>query len=474
MAARIPWLRALAAASVVLACSGLKRADEAPDGGGDAGDGDAPSGSDAGSSDGALADVATLDAGAPPVDFECNEPWTKATKTKLECAPRVVREVDPVAPIDTNSVSIARTAAGRVGIVYNGETGAETGELHLAHFMPTTATFAAPKIVTRSTGFAFHDGYQTKIAASAPDTLAVLSYDMDDVSRSGEVHLRTLVAGKEPLTDVLVATAVKNPTEIAVASDPSGTTYATVRLATGTTTARLASYTSTGSLPFAALPDLSTALLPKEAPGVGSASLFVDPGGQVHLLFHSNEVAQHSNPRYHTLAGTTWSYRKTVDNAIIDGLSGFSPRIASFGTKKYAVYYFRKAAQGNPVTADLRLATGDSAMETPMIEVVDQSVPSADPLYPAYSVAMAVDKFGLVHLAIIDPSSSTTGVLEYRRQTRVAGGGTKWLADIVDPDVLSDLSNAYVDLIVDDAARPHLAYRSAKDGKVKYATRFDR
>ena len=47
-------------------------------------------------------------------------------------------------------------------------------------------------------------------------------------------------------------------------------------------------------------------------------------------------------------------------------------------------------------------------------------------------------------------------------------------ASVVDSDVLSNLSTAYVDLVVDDHARPHIAYVSAKDGKVKYATRFDR
>jgi len=38
----------------------------------------------------------------------------------------------------------------------------------------------------------------------------------------------------------------------------------------------------------------------------------------------------------------------------LDGLAGFSPRIAVFGTKKYAAYFFRMAGQAVPVTADLR------------------------------------------------------------------------------------------------------------------------
>lgn len=87
---------------------------------------------------------------------------------------------------------------------------------------------------------------------------------------------------------------------------------------------------------------------------------------------------------------------------------------------------------------------------------------------------MAVDKFALVHLAIIRPTSTTAGYLEYRREARDASGSTKWLSDIVDPDVLSDTSDAFVDLVVDENARPHIAYRSGKDLKVRYATRFDR
>ena len=226
---------------------------------------------------------------------------------------------------------------------------------------------------------------------------------------------------------------------------------------------------------FTALPDLTTALLPKEAPSVGGGSLFVDLGGQVHLAYHFNTVPQHSTPVYHALAGSSWTARKTIDNGVLDGFSGFSARIAVFGTKKYALYYFRKAGQSIPVTADLRLASWDGSMDMPVIEILDQQIPSDDAQYPVYRAAMAIDKYGLVHFAQIRPSPNVnSGFLEYRRQTRLPGGGTKWLTDIVDPDVISNLSQAYVDLVVDDNARPHIAYISSKDGKVKYATRFDR
>ena len=471
--------------SLFVACDGLKRADEPADAGGADGGGDEQTVEEDGGGvqDGALGDSTPPDAGTPPVDFECpGDPWTKVAKTKPECAPRQVKVISAIAPLDVASISIARTPAGRVGIVYNSEQGSDEGELHLVHFTPTTAAFAAPKLVKRATGLGLHDGYITRLTASAPDTLAVLGYDRDDTDL-GEVHLRKLVAGAEPLTDDLLVTAVKHPTELAVASDPAGNIYATVRISTGVNVSKLSTWKKLAAGPFVPLvPEpLTGSLMPSQTPGVGSVSLFVDLGGQVHLLYPFNDGAiepQHSIPRYHTLAATTWSARKTVDNGIIDGLSGYSPRIVVFGTKKYAAYFFRKAAQAVPQTADLRLATWDAALDTPQIEILDQQIPSPEPvLYPAYQVAMAIDKYGLVHLAIIRPSSSGTlalGVLEYRRQIRVTGGGTKWLEDIVDPDVISDGTSAYVDLVVDENARPHIAYRSAKDGHVKYATRFDR
>lgn len=473
----VPVVAPVVIASAFVACSGLKRADEPVDGGLDAGGDEVPVlGEEASTRDGGV-DAETVDAGDPPLDFECpTDPWTKATKGKKECAPRQVKVVEAVAPIDVHGVSIARTPAGRVGIVYNAELDADTGEMHFAVFTPTTPTYAAPKIITRSTGLGFHDGFNAKLAASAPDTLALLTYDCD--ATTGELHLRKLVAGNEPLTDTSVATGVKRPTEIAFASDPAGSTVVTYRFATSATLAKLSSKQGTPAGAFTALPDLATSLHPGAAPGIGGASMFVDPGGQVHLVHHYNDDVispQYSMPRYHTLAGNLWSDKKTIDNNAPDGLSGYSASIAVFGTKKYAALYFRKAGQGSAApTADLRLVSWDALLDTVTTEILDQQIPSPNALYPAYRVKIAVDKFGLVHVAILRPTGPKDGYLEYRRQTRTPGGGTKWLSDIVDPDVMSDLSSAFVDMVVDDHARPHIAYRSAKDGLVRYATRFDR
>ncbi|MBX3185534.1 MAG: hypothetical protein KF819_00910 [Labilithrix sp.] len=465
---------ALAIAAIVApACAELKRAEDAP----------AAPGEDAGALDGGDADPGDgggTDAIAPPPpDSECpdlDNAWTKATKARAECASRHVKIVQAAAPIDPTGISIARTPSGRVGIVFNDEIDGVSGEMHLVHFVPSTPTFSIPPIIKRVKGPYDHAGFATKIAATGPDTLHVIAHDVDDATLSGEVVLLRLTGGAEPLSSPeVVVTGVARPTELGLAVDAAGNTFVTVRVATGATTAKLSARKKPAGGAFELLPDVTTTLLPAQAPGAGASSLIVDPSGQVHLLYHHNEVMQHSNPRYHTLDATVWSYRKTIDNAVIDGLSGFSPRLSVFGNKKFAVFYFRKALQTDP-RADLRLATWQSSSDMPQIEIVDQGIPAEEPmLYPAYRVAMDVDKFGLVHLAILTPSPRRSiGYLEYRRQTRDGGGAIKWLSDMVDPDVLSELSTAFVDLVVDENARPHIAYRSGKDGRVRYASRYDR
>ncbi len=151
----------------------------------------------------------------------------------------------------------------------------------------------------------------------------------------------------------------------------------------------------------------------------------------------------------------------------------FSPRIGVWENRKVAVYFSFKS----PSTlqrAELRLATWERSGDAPSIELLDQSIPFDDATHPAYRVAMAVDRWGLIHLVIVRPSAAGAGYLEYKRQARGSDGTTTWLSDIIDPDVISDASRALVDLVVDDRGRPHIAYVSGKDLKVRYATRYDR
>lgn len=476
MRARVLVLGAIA---LVFACSDLKRAEEAPPGTDvDAGDGtDAAAADDSG---GTKTDGGAIDAGPPPTDFECGgDAWTKTTKAKKECEPRQVKVVDPDLAIDTPDISIARTPSGRVGIAYYAPASFDEGETHLVHFVPSSATFT-PAVIKRNIGPFSQAGYALKLGASGPDTLHLLSHDVIDGAPSDVVVVR-LVGGKAPFTDPpdLIQSGVKPGTELGFAVDALGNAVATVRVQTGTTdgggtVAKLVARKKPAGGAVATLPDIATGLLPNEAPRTGEASLFFDASGQLSLLFHFCDVYAHSMPRYHTLDASSWSYRKTVDNAIVDGLSGYSPRIATHNGKKYAAYFFRKALQSPPQSADLRLASWSLATDTPTIEILDQNIPSLDAQYPRYRVAMAVDVFGLVHLAIIRPVTAKSGYLEYRRQTRLDGGGVKWLSDIVDQDVLSETENAVVDMVVDDKGRPHIAYRSGVDLKIRYATRYDR
>lgn len=460
-----------------MACSELKVAEDgANDGGSDEPDAEGQGEERDGGSRPAPQDGG--DAGEPPSDFACTGTWVSTSKPKPECAPRQVRLIDDNVTVDATDISIARTPAGRIGIVFNNELG-EEGEMRLWHFVPNKPSFV-PEVVLEPGSLGYHPGFSTRIAASGPDVLHILAHNVNDAS--GDVVLRRLENGKVPLTpEELVAPGVKRQTQLGLAVDSEGTVYASALLrgTTSTSTAKLAVRQKVAGGSFTPLPDISTSLLPHLAPGTGAASLVIGPSDQLHLVYHfcnltASEPPSRSTPRYHLLAGTGWSDHKTVDNQTVDGLSGFSPRLVLSGNRKYAAYFFHKAGQVGVPTADLRLATWVLDADLPSVEILDQGIPSEDPMYPAYRVAMAVDKFGLIHLAIIRPSPGNIGTLEYRRQMRDASGNVKWLSDIVDDNVLAGNANGRVDMIVDDKARPHIAYLSGVDLKVRYATRYDR
>jgi len=463
---------------MAIACSDLKHADEDAPGGDDGGGAtDGPVGGGDGAVDGGSGEDSG-DAGPAPTDFECAEPWTTATKTKTECAPRQVKIVDSDGRPDTEDISIAHTSAGRVAIAYYAPEFIDQGDMRLLHFIAANGSFT-PTMITRPGSLALQAGYDVKLAASNPDTIHVLAHDVDDTT-SGDVVAMKLVGGVEPLTDPeLVVAGVQQKTQLAFAADGAGNLYATALFRTGTkdgggTLAKLVARKKLGAAAFASMPDVITDLTPDEAPGVGATSLFVDGAGSLNLLYQFCDSQLSSQPRHHLFDGSNWSLRKTVDNASLDGFSGFSPRLAVSGTKKIAAYFYRKGGQSTTATADLRVATWSLASDMPAIEIVDQSIPSADETAPRYRMAMAVDKFGLIHLAVVRPTTANNASLEYVRQTRVAGGGTKWLSDTIDEEVLGVDQEAAVDIVVDENARPHIAYRSAADLKIRYATRYDR
>lgn len=420
------------------------------------------------------------DAGPPPKeptdDVACGkDAWSLATKTMAACAARQVRVVSPESAIDVNAVAIARTAAGRVGIVWNTEMMASAGEMRFASFTPTAPGFAAPTVMIRKGSDYDHVGHTAKIVASGTDTFHMLVHDVDDVDESGDIKIvKHTGAAPSFSTPELVFSEVRRGAETALAVDATGTTVASARISTGPNKARFAIARQIGATAFAALPDLSTTLAPQNAPGIGQASLTFDAQAKLHLVYHHNDAVAGTWPRYHSFDGTGWSYRKTVDNNVPEGIAGFSPRLIVSGNKKIAAYFFRRSGQPAPASAELRIATWSGADDTPQVSVIESSIPSATELAPLHRVAMAIDPFGLLHLAMVRPEGLSNGRIVYMRQIRV-GGETKWLEDIVDPKVLEQNSGeAFVDLVVDERARPHIVYRSGIDGLVRYATRFDR
>jgi hypothetical protein len=471
-------LLAVASVGVFLACSDLKRADEEPgqidpDGGAN-GDG-ASSGGDA---EDPTIDAA-VDVGQPPVDFECSEPWTKEPKLSTQCAPRQVKEIDEGAP-DMYDVSIARTPAGRVAVAFFAPQSFDEGEMRFVHFTPATSMYT-PKVITRPGNFALQAGYHVKLAASGPDTIHVLAHDVDQQSSGDLIHFR-FVDGKEPFTEPpdVVLSALEQKTEVAIAADSVGNVFATARVTTGVKDsgapiAKLVARSKTVSGAFTPMPDVVTALSPDDAPGVGAASLLFDSAGKQNVIFHYCESATGSQPLYHAFDGNLWSPKKTVDNGSFDGISGFDVRLAVHGSDKIAAFFYRKGGQSDlSATADLRIARWSGAGEVPLAFILDQGIPSPATSTPRHRLAMAVDVYGLVHIATIHPLSPTSGRLDYYRETRVSGGSTKWLRDVIDDDVLGADQDAAVDLVVDEKARPHIAYRSGKDLKVYYVTRYDR
>lgn len=470
---RRTWLvLALLGAAVAAsgACSELK---EAPPGEQDAGVADAsddvveasqdPS-TDA-PSDGPLPD-------SPP-DSECNEPWTLATKTSAACAPRRVALVES-GTLFVAYVSIARTSNGRVGILYN-FTDIEQDDLHLSHFVESAAWPPTFTKAVLSKGFAEHVGIRGRVLGGSGDVLHVVEHEYADDGPGDVVYIK-LANGQTPFTPAeLISSGVPRNASLSAALGPSGEVMAGWYVPSSAGDAGVPGRFATSLRPASGTftsPVVVESDVVDSAGGVGQSSLRIDTSGATHLLLYHSRSSFGGSPRYYSSSGTGFAPRKSLENAADqDGFVGHSPSIAVFGARKHASYFARPSGTSK---AQLHLASWTLQNEDPSLQIVEQNIPAPDPKLPTYAASMAVDRWGLVHLAIVLPgTSSTAGVLEYKRQTR-QNGQVSWLTDIVDDDVLSSSTDAHVDLLVDDRGRPHIAYRSAKDGNVYYATRTDR
>jgi hypothetical protein len=454
------------------ACTDFKKGD---DGVADAG---AP-GVDGGSPDAlALADAGG-DAGivAPPTDDICDEPWTKLNKTKPACQDRRVvvlqKDVEGV-----NGVSIARTDDGRVAIAFNDTQGGNgpgaKSDLRLALFSSTESVTAPPVTSPFNGGPDTKIGLQRKLVAG-PNNVMHMLYTQDGQLRyvrmdPGKTSFSTpepVASALGPNSQIALGVAPDETVHIAYVKDGAGTLHHVVRKPNGQQSTQLTLDTK----------------FEREIPGNGNLSLYIESDGTPNLAYHQpHPFGIDSAPRHRAFTGQQWTDRHTFDNNVPDGVSGFDVQLALLGQEKRAAYFYWPSGQSiSPTHSQLRVAKWSVPFEPDQIQyelLLDKlPTPMVSEQVPRFRfrVAMAQDRAGLLHLAIVVPNgSANTGVLEYKRQTKVPGG-VKWISDIVDDDVLGGVDDAAsVDLVVDAAFRPHIAYRSGRDRNVYYATRFDR
>jgi hypothetical protein len=418
--------------------------------------------------------------GPPPSgDFECTKPWNSppASADPACFGVRTVSLVEATS-VTTGGIGIARTSSGYVGIVYDYADDADSIGLHIASFLaPATSMPLSASIVTIGLGIESDLGIPSSVVADPSADVFHLVYADDDAQ---ELLYQQVAAATGALTSTeLIASGIGSGAYASVAVSTTGVVRAAYYVPS-TGSVRSASRNSGGG--FATPSEVVTGLDPN-ANGTGEVSLVFDDQGTPNLLYQQCEVNNFSTPEYATFDGTAWSEQKTIDNAILNGYAGYSPGLAVSGATKYAAYYFIQAGQAVPATAELHVATWQLETDQPQIAILDTAIPANDPTGTdelfRFQAALTVDNFGLLHMVVVRPyDDNQSGSIEYMRQA-VVGGSVKWLSDVIDDDAfapsLDDLSpNAFVAIVVDDEARPHIAYRSGKDSSVYYATRFDR
>ncbi|AKU98602.1 hypothetical protein AKJ09_05266 [Labilithrix luteola] len=434
---------------------------------------------DAGDADLDHPDVDSRDGGEndggdlPPPDTSCGEAWTLKTKNDPSCAKRTSVTLDSFDTLDAQRVSIAATSAGRVGIATDNTIDVDQSEMLLGHFVPDKPGFNVSLLRRRPTLALYKWGYRTKVVASGTDTLGVASFDVDATSDSGNIVFVEHAAGASSFTTPeLVAESVGSVhAQLDAVSDGAGTVYVAFLAHTGPDAANVTARGRTPGGTFKAWGDIVTSLyLGATAPStVGAVSLSLLPSGIPQALVHAAQGVN-STPAYATYAGPGWTGPCNLANEQNNGVFGRDPRTASQADTKFATYFGQEANQPAGSKQDvLTLATWQADCKAVTIETID-AIPASSNAH----AAMAVDRFGLVHLVWTSPDTPQSCTLHYRRQVRDGKGTVSWLDDVIDDAAVTTASQAtLIDIVVDIHARPHIAYITS-DGHVHYATRYDR
>ena len=398
-----------------------------------------------------------------PPDFQCPR-WTQEPRDP-DCSPRRTFVLEKQTVVDSSNLRLA-VGAGSVAIAYNAMLSADEGQIHVMRFPGDTVS--TQPLVISETQFD-NVGLSLDVAAGVQGEFS-LAYQ---TAPSNEITYRTFGLAGPATPPELVTGGIAEPSSIAVTVAPSGearVTYSSPGQRSIFSKAKPADGTWQAASLVTTYRDNDDGGGPTSVPGAWQVSAVSDETGSTHAAFHAPRSGGHSEPRYTQLAGTIWTDSKVLDNAAGTGTSGFSIALGLAGSTHYAAFYSRPQSA---TVADLLLASWTGRDSTPTILRVDQNIPSESVDAPRYRVAMAIDRWGLVHLVMAHPGPGG-GAIEYRRQSRHAGQVT-WLSDIIDQDVVSDISGpAMVAIAISPNGRPHIAYYRASDNTVVYATRTDR
>jgi hypothetical protein len=404
-----------------------------------------------------------------PLDTPCAEPWALATKTDRACNPRVVRMVEtlsegPRPMLSIDSLSLSRTPQGRIGLVYTGDTGPEDGDLHFVQFSPAATSFQFPNVRSVAPNLVYQRLVAARIA-SGPNEDFHLVYQVNDQGEGGEIQYRTLGPSNAMSAPQVLASAGPR-TQLSLALSPSGDAWVNYYVpGTAASTGFIATKVraaTTGmfgpSIVF--LQNIPQALVP----GAGRSVIRFDSGVASAVGFRPIDERSGSST-YAEVSGVQWATNRRQFSSPTRR-TGHSIDLAHFGGRKFVAYF---EINGTTNRADLMSGSWATSGEVLSPEVLRADL-RADGEAP--ELALAVDSFGLVHVAYVHQlSGSGTSKCDvmYKRQTSTAGK-LIWIEDAIARNMACE--SLRVAMVVDEKARPHIAYNDIDH--VYYATRFDR
>lgn len=395
--------------------------------------------------------------GEPPPDKDCGSKiWSAEKMTDATCAKRRTMVIAEGAGV--SGLSIERSLSGQVALAYSlGPAVAETSASTSVEILQ----FTDPKKVSKTSIGGDNDWFgEVKLAKWGDDHFLLAHHCLNreeisvvEIGSAGPVRVAETVASGLP-----------SSTYLSLATNAAGNAHIAWFDPAAKTLSARGKKGSTGA--WSARAEIDRDFVIDGLAGSGQVSLVLDDQGTPHVGYHRAVFSVSSLPIYKTASGGKWGAQRWLDEGA-EGV-GYSIAFGIFGERRFAAYYAPGGQTALP-TRSLRFVTL-KGVEQQSKELLSEEILVNDVLTPNTSVAMAVDAFGLVHLATAFPAADKIEI-RHVRQTR-SDGQTTWLYDYVDqvPFAKGD-SAPFVSIVVDEKSRPHIAYHV--NGVLHYATIYD-